>query len=200
MSTTDVTVLLDRPRSWRPDRLVGVIAARTALAVAVIVVAGCGSSSPSRATESTTTAAAAKTSSAKARTIRTTLSHGEFIAKLDDICKRGNAAAAPYQTEAIRAAHAGDYAKAPTVLQQSSQRTAALKAELLKLTPPADDQAAFGRYKTAVHRIEGLTDRIIRALKASDTAEVTRLGALGDSERKTRTEAALDLGAQHCGS
>jgi hypothetical protein len=69
-----------------------------------------------------------------------------------------------------------------------------------KLTPPAEDKAAFARYMTADKRIDGLRVRFATAIRAKDNTEMTSLSDLVDTETKARTEAALDLGTIHCGA
>jgi hypothetical protein len=126
--------------------------ARTALVLAVIALAGCGSSSSSSSTEATTTASAATTTTTTTTTSATTTStttpastHEQFVAKLDDICKRGNQAAAQYRAEYSKAADANDYAKAASLLEQSIKAAAPYQAEMAKLMPPAEDKAAMAR-------------------------------------------------------
>jgi hypothetical protein len=170
-----------------------------AIVLAVIALAGCGGSTKTVTATAPATGTEAATTATSGTTTAAALTHEQFIAKLDDICKRGNAQAQKYKSEAEAAAKASDYAKLATVLQRSKNAEAPFLAEFAQLTPPAADEAAFARYKTANERIKGLEDRAIVALRARDTPEVERLGEQADSERKARTAAAIDLGTKNCG-
>lgn len=77
--------------------------------------------------------------------------------------------------------------------------SAQFEPELAKLTPPAADQAAFARYKSAVQRLANIRERLVPTLKARDSEEVDHLSKLGNAQRDKRTEAAIDLDTKNCG-
>ena len=192
--------IVERTSAHRPRRTLDRVAmARGAIALAVIVVlTGCGGSSSS-SSKSHTAASSPPATATVSTTPAATPAHEKFVARLDEICARGNAIAAPYSTAAGNAASAGKYSAAATALEQSKRHTSQLARELDNLKPPASDQAAFARYQTARHQIDNLTDQVIVALRARNTTEVRRLLALNDSTRQQRTAAAAALGSKRCG-
>jgi hypothetical protein len=173
-----------------------------AIAFAMFAFAGCGgSSSPSSTTTTTTTTTTSETTTtATTSTTVAALTRKEFVAKLDDICKRGNEAAAKSQEQFAKALNDGDSAKAAEALQQFERAAQPFEAELESLDAPPADEAAFARYNAAQARIDGLIDRLIVALKTENFADATRLGTLTTTERNARTRAAIELGTEHCGS
>lgn len=113
----------------------------SALVLGAIALAGCGGSShASQTTNGTPVGASAL--------VLTPMTHKEFVATLDAICKRGNTQAAGLQKEATKAANAGDYVKLAAVYEQALRNSEPLYAEINRLTAPPDDAAAFARYKT----------------------------------------------------
>jgi hypothetical protein len=168
--------------------------ASAAVALVALVVAGCGGSSkPSGST-------AARTATTTSTPTATTVTREQFAAKLDSICKRGNALVASTQAEVTKAMNAGDYTAAATATEKISRDVMPLEAELAALTPPPSEQAAFARYTQANARISGLRVRLAKALRANDVAQLRELDALAVSEQKRRTTAAIDLGTTECGS
>ena len=133
-------------------------------------------------------------------TTASALTHDEFVAKLDAICESGNAHNAELDKETDKATNANDYAKLAAVLEQRQRLVAPERDSVEQLVAPPADAAAFARYKAMNLRIDGLVDRLIVALKAKDLAEVNRLISLASQAQNKRTNAALDLGTQHCGS
>jgi hypothetical protein len=68
------------------------------------------------------------------------------------------------------------------------------------MTAPPEDQAAFDRYVTQRRQVQGLTERLIDAVREQDLAETERLGSIGEEARNRRTQAAIELGADECGT
>ena len=193
MTTRDSTV---------PRRLVVL----GAIAMALIALVGCGGSSSSTtaatnsAPSSTSSQAPATTSTTGTTTTTAGLTHEQFAAKLDDICKRGNASQASLEKQYDTAVNANDYAKAASLFEEANRQFQPFEAEVEKLTPPASDRATFERYLTANNRLQGIRERLVPALKARDLEQVQQLVDIGNSQTKTRTEAAIDLGTKNCGS
>jgi hypothetical protein len=159
----------------------------------VAALAACGGSSATSSPPTTATTSPTTTASAG-------LTHAQFVAKLDDICKRLNTRVVGLQKQADKAQNANDYTKLAAVIEERQRVVAPYYAEMAKLTPPPADAAAFARYKEMSSRIDGILAREVAALKARDVAEVARLAGIGEQARNIRTNAALDLGTQHCGS
>lgn len=65
---------------------------------------------------------------------------------------------------------------------------------------PAEDQATFDQYVKQTRRINGYSRRLIPAVRSNDAEEIQRLTDLSDRARDQRTEAAIDLGADQCGT
>ena len=170
-------------------------AAHTVLVLVGIALAGCGSSASSSSTKTTPSTPAATTTS----TTSAALTHEQFIAQLDDICKRGNQAVDRLNAELDKVADT-DYAKIASLHEQGVKLTVPYRAEVAKLKPPPEDQATFARYQAANKRIDGISERLVVALRAKDNAELNRLSDLAAAEQKKRTEAALDLGSKNCGA
>lgn len=95
---------------------------------------------------------------------------------------------------------ANGYAKAASLMEQFAQTWFPYRAVMSKLRPPAADEAAYARFMAANKLIDGLTTRLIAALKAKDKTEIKRLSDLADTERKARTEAAIDRCTTYCGA
>lgn len=170
---------------------------RSATASALIIAAGlaaCGSSSISSQTTIVRTVTEAKTTTTSAA-----LAHAQFVAKLDAICKSGDAAGAELQKE-FEQTDSSDYTKLAALWQRWLQIKKPNQARVDDLIPPPSDAGAFARYQRADNRISGVVVRIVAALKAKDITEASRLHALGEQAQKQRTNAALDLGTQFCGS
>jgi hypothetical protein len=147
----------------RPVGLMGVIAAAATLAAS-----GCGGGGSSSQTTTVTTVGAVSTTTTSAG-----LTHAAFVAKLDDICKRGNAPVAGLEEQANKLG-ANDYAKYAALLEKRQRLAAPFNAEIAKLTAPPADAAAFARYKEMSNRLDGLLVRLIAALKAKDLTEANR--------------------------
>jgi uncharacterized membrane protein len=165
-----------------------------ALAVAGAVgLVACGGST-------TTITKPAGTTTAATQTKETTpvVTHAAFVKQLDEICRKGNAASRRYADAASKAGDAGDYKRAADELEKGAR--VANRHSVDGLTPPPPDSAAFARYQAAQRRLATLSKRIIAALRTGDIDEVNRLVELQDAQRKRRTEAAVDLGLQNCGS
>jgi hypothetical protein len=125
---------------------------------------------------------------------------GQFVAKLDDSCKRSNAAAKPIETDLAGAYKAHDFTENASLLERLLAVEAPLVAERAKLTPPADLEGAFARYKSATEQLQTITLHTIAALKAHDAVVLKTLRGLETSESDTRAKAAIDLGAKSCGA
>jgi hypothetical protein len=170
-------------------------------AILVAAVAGCGGSS-STTTANTPTTTTTTTTSSTTTTSTTTpqLTREQFASKLDDLCKRLAETSARDQAEASKAIDASDYNAAASAFEKLNRTAARFYEQIAALTAPPAEQPAFARYKQAVARGNGLRDRIVPALRARDTEEVSRLSDLADGESKARTKAAIDLGTKHCGT
>ena len=181
---------------------------RSTLAALVVVlltsgvVAGCGGSSSAgdTTTDATTTSDTTTTTETTTETTAVAPTHEEFVANLDSICRRENEAVADLQEQWAEAVHAGNYAKAAALLEQLQRVAVPFRAELAELVAPTSDDTVFARFKEANNRFDGLTDRTISALKVSDVSELIRLFPLATSALEERTNAALDLGTEHCGT
>jgi len=153
--------------------IAGVVAALAALA-------GCGGSSPSPS--QTTTA----------------MTHKEFVATLDAICKRRHAGMGPLAWRLGKAYDANEYLKFGALLEQELRMGASYDAEVARLTAPPADAAAFARWKTLGHWIDGITVREAAAYKAKEHDEAERLDGRAYRMSGKRNEVALNLGVRHC--
>jgi hypothetical protein len=164
-----------------------------AVAIALLVsLAGCGDddSSESGATSRTE----------EATTSAPEVSHEEFVARLNRICEAGNRKAAQLETEFQEATESNNYAQAAEILSQAIKTNEPFIAQFEELTVPPEDQAAFDRYATETRQIAGLNERLVDALREQDPAEIERLGSIAEEARNRRTQAAIELGADECGT
>jgi hypothetical protein len=176
---------------------------RAALAIVLVaaIAAGCGgdddgSDSAGSSETPTTTPTPTPTPTA---TPEPEITHDEFVAQVDAVCREGNRATRRYNREFQQAAEAGDYGQAADIreaaLNENRDRIDDFPTEA-----PSDEEATYERYLAQVRRIQALEPRIIAALRAGDIQEVQRLSALGQKFRNRRTEAAIDLGLEVCGA
>jgi hypothetical protein len=191
-------------RSARP-LAAGVTAALTALAM----LSGCGgSASSSRAASSRSSSSSNKLAAVTAVRARAKplcdptpcqITRAEFVAKLDYLCLRGNAALTRASASFEQATKASEATKAATALEAALRDFPPYQNAILGLEPPpAQDRAAYIRYVELTRRIHRLSQRIVAAGHARRAAEVIRLSQLAQKALATRNRAAVDLGTKHC--
>jgi hypothetical protein len=167
---------------------VNVKRARTALAL-LVTVTGCGSA---------TTTNSATTTPTTAPTVRAadpTLTHAEFVKRLDVTCRGG---LDDLGREAVAAGD--DTEKLAAVVRSVAGRINAVRRRQAQLTAPAEDQQAFRRYLNAQRRMAAIYTRMGAALDAGDVSQTRYFLSLIDGLRAARTTAALDLDLKRCGA
>jgi len=169
-----------------------------AVGLAAVAVGGCGSSSTGTVTTVTApaspTGSTASTGSAPAPTSATE-PHATLVANLDAICKAGN--------KQISEAKKAEGASAETEAKAYAQALGIYRATIPKfeaLSPSSADKAAFSRYLAAVKRQAGVIDRVTAHLRAGETNGLEELTKLMSKYGEERVTAAIDLGAEACGS
>jgi hypothetical protein len=122
-----------------------------------------------------------------------------LAARLDALCLRGNAAVEQAEVSLEQATKASDYTKAAAAMESALRQFPPYQLAIQGITPPPQDTAVFTRYEDLTSRIHGLSERIVTAARARDSAEVIRISQLVQEQLATRTRAAVDLGTTHCG-
>ena len=156
------------------------------------------------------------------------MTHKEFVAKLDAICKRSITRAENldhrrgvkgewlYVVDAGLVFHtnkpdvdgrvwklgADDYAKYAAFLEAGRRVNRPVRvAATAKLRPPPADAAKFARYKELWHRMDRLVDREIVALKAKELDEAGRLEDSWNLAYEALYQLAQGhIGTQYCGN
>lgn len=169
-----------------------------------IGVTSCGNSGEasedSSRLQTTTPAATATPAPTSTPTPAPTPTHEGFVNDLDGICRRGNRVFSGYNRKYQEATNAGALDRAAAVRGEAFTETQNFQDDLAALTPPGEDRSAYERYLKASRRIRAAERRIIASLRDGDVAEVERIGAIQAEVRERRTEAALDLGSEECGT
>ena len=155
---------------------------------------GCGTEdppAPARNTQATATATATAAPTSTAHPI------GDDLSAL---CRDWNVKGDKLNARFEQHANAGEWAAAAESLRAGLKVAAVFDRKVAALDPPADQRAAFERYTGTLRRLRALT------VELADEVEVGNVEALGDLRtrfdqvRQARLEAALDLGADDCGS
>lgn len=175
---------------------------RTARAlVLTLALAGCGSNSQqlARAPEHSTPSAAETTRTSVTAT-PAAMTHATFIAAVDASCSKDHATA---DTLGDRFESAMERNALPEAGRLLKRQLALLERHMKRITalvPPAADAPAMTRYMRAERRLIGYAKRMADSLLEKDISEVTLLVEPFQSERKRRATAAIDLGADKCGT
>jgi hypothetical protein len=134
----------------------------------------------------------------------TVLTHGAFIKQLDRLCRKGNNSKAANAAERNfnAASAANDYEGVAAALadKKYAREDKRFEKKAYALLAPPEDERAFRRYIVLSEQLDNLYIRLIRALRAHDDDEITRLGALVDKIRNKRTTVTSGVGLVECGS
>jgi hypothetical protein len=161
----------------------------------VSVAGGCGSSSNSGSTSNGAPGAAGTKPVSTPRG----LSHDQLIARLNKLCKAANAEIDDLGREFDRRSEAQDYQGVIDVRQDELRLDRQFDRDVAALQPGPSDRDAFDRYRRAVARLTGITERTVTAIRAEDDAAVASLQRTSDRYDQQRITAAIDLGADKCG-
>jgi hypothetical protein len=155
---------------------------------ALIALTGCGGSTPNTNNKLPEQPLNTRTAAPKP-----TLSQAGLIAQMNAICKEGNARIAIVQRNA-----SGAYLRA---LDAELHIYHVFIPKLEALRPPPEARSAFDRYLQALNRQRGLTVRFASALRSGESEEaIEGLKNSISTNSKTRVLAAIDLGAERCGT
>lgn len=173
---------------------------RLAAPIAVLgfawLLAGCGgtATAPTPAAQPTTSAEVTTTA------LPPRVTHQEFVAKLDRLCRRGNAAYKPFEKRIDAADAVGDYDGIAEAIADAMKIDERYDTAIEALDVPAEDARAFRRYLDLSRSMDALRVRIIRALRARDDDELMRLGEIVTTLQKRRTVVTAGMGLTECGS
>jgi hypothetical protein len=165
------------------------------LAALALVMAGCmGNKAGSNSTADTTTSSTTTTAAPRPVT------HRQFVKRLDRLCGQYGRKVDRLNKRYADVYASGDYAAIADAYGQGKKLDAPWRSALGSLKVPPKDERRFRRYVALVYRIEGLFDREIRAYRHHDDAEIARFEGLITQARNQRTNLAVDMGLQVCGS
>lgn len=168
---------------------------RTLTAITLTVaVAGCGTQQPERPAAQVVTATPTTTPSPAG------LTHRQFIQALNKSCRAHAAAIKRISEQGEAAITRGDLPSAGRAIQRLLPYIREHTRRASRLKPPPEDRDDFRAYLRAQRRFQGYGVRLVRALKADDYADSVRWSDLGNDARGDRATAAIDLGADKCGS
>lgn len=170
-----------------------------ALAAAALTLAACGSSTspPARAPAPAPVEAAEVVA---APTATPGMTHTQFVKALNASCSRGKAKAEALDKRFQSAMERRALPEAGRTYTTLISLLRAHYTRISKFKPPAEDAAAMRRYMSAQRRIIGYGDRMSSSLLDDDLAGVNLLVDPFQRERKRRITAAIDIGADKCGS
>jgi hypothetical protein len=134
-----------------------------------------------------------------ATTTEPTVTHAEFIAALDAICKKDNKDLERYDKRYQKAVARSDYDGAADAFEDSLAGYDSFYEELEALDVPPEDAKAIDRYLAFTRQIEALVVRIARGFRERDDAELSRLGDLLGRVQNKRTLLTARLGLTECG-
>ena len=126
------------------------------------------------------------------------MTHREFVAALNASCTKDQATEDRLTKQFESAMERSDLPAAGRTYESMMRVLAAHVDRIQDLQPATTDRAAFHRYMKAERRIVGIGGRITRALKKG--AGVAELSGPFSAERNRRLTAAVDIGADECGS
>jgi hypothetical protein len=126
---------------------------------------------------------------------QTRLTHGEYVAQGNKICKDTEAAQKPFD-DRINKVERGDLETAAPIIEDALKTTRAGYQRLHALSPPAADQARADAYLTAVdQRLDSLA-RLAAAARDGDRAggkkAATELDTLGGAQQPLGRRLGLD--------
>jgi hypothetical protein len=126
---------------------------------------------------------------------QTRLTHGEYAAQGNKICKDTEAAQKPFD-DRINKVDRGDLETAAPIIEDALKTTRVGYRRLHALSPPAADQARADAYLTAVdQRLDSLA-RLAEAARNGDRAggkkAATEIDTLGDAQQPLGTRLGLD--------
>jgi hypothetical protein len=167
-----------------------------ALVLTLLFLAGCGTTAAPepRPVASTTTTEAAAPAATPAMT------HAEFVKALNASCANGKDKADKLEKRFESAMERNALPEAGRLYQSLLTLLSAHLTRIDRLEVPAEDRAAMRRYTRAQQRIVGYGDRMTRALLDNDIEGVNLLVPSFQSERVRRATAAIDIGADECGT
>lgn len=155
-----------------------------------LVLAGCGSSGGGATTGATapTTTGGGGTATASDRSA--------YIAQADALCKSANT-----RQEALRKKASGlAVTKLPPILRQQAGIASALSASLGRLTPPASDRAAVGRFVKAVHQLAVYSLAVANSIAANHAFAARALATKLQLARQQETLLGQGYGYKTCSS
>ena len=129
------------------------------------------------------------------------LDHAEFVARLDEVCRRGNALGDSYTKRMEPLVDANDFDGLADVLEEffKNEEFVEIVAELEALEPPPEDEAAFSRYLSLQRTLDAAGQEMARFARERDHEEIARVDDLVEKLRKERGIEARRLGLSVCG-
>lgn len=162
------------------------------LLAACVLTGACGddTSQPAAATPTAT-------ATAPAATAATNEPIGE---RLSALCEDVNDAGENFDQRTDELASAEKYDELAAYLRESLQTAEPFDEKVEALDPPPDERAAFRRYVEANQRLRRLLADLADAVERRAFGEVQEISRTAEQVSQVRLEAALDLGADECGS
>jgi hypothetical protein len=170
--------------------------ARTGILLAALlalVVAGCMGNGKARSTPTAETADIAPPPPP--------VTHRQFVKRLDRLCRGYNRKIDRFYKRHEDVMNSTDY----VAIVKLNRRVKKLlnpswRSGLRRLQVPPKDRQRFRRYVGLVDRIDALARREQRFILRNDQTELARLDSLIAHARNQRTNVAVDMGLQVCGS
>ena len=160
----------------------------TPLLVALLV-AGCGGSGGGASTGTTAP-------STPGGGTATASDRSAYVAQADALCKSANA-----RQEALRKKASGlAVTKLPPILRQQAGIASALSTSLGRLTPPASDRAAVGRFVKAVNQLAVYSTAVANSIAANHAYAARALAAKLQLARQQETLLGQGYGYKVCSS
>ena len=171
-----------------------------------MVLASCTGGGSSTATDSATTSQPDPATTAPITTVAEPpppLSHGQFIKRLDRICRTSNRQIEQrFGAKEDAAIAANDYDRLADLMQQAKRLDRPFYRAVREFGQrvPDEDERGLRRYLSLSHELDVFRARYIRALRKHDDDELARLDALYEHTRNQRTRVTARMGLKQCGS
>ena len=160
--------------------------------VATLAMVGCTSSQPAAVR---TPSPSVSLSPSPTPSPTPVITHRQFIRVLDSMCRKVNK-----RLDAINRQYPNPtYDQAARLWTLGHRVSVRFFRQIKALDVPMEDMRGFERYLTLTRQLLVLQVRMIRALRAHDDDEITRLSGLIDSIRNQRTRVTSQMGLTVCG-
>ena len=128
------------------------------------------------------------------------LDHAEFVARADELCRRGRLLATSLEKRMEPLVDADDYDGLADARDEffNGEELGEIVAELEALEPPPEDEAAFSKFLSLQRQMDALAGRVTEAARERDFEEALRLTALIEDMKDEQRIGARDLGLSEC--